>query len=52
MLVEVGDLARGDFETAEFFHDFGDAAGADSLDVEGGDGGLEGAVATGAFFKQ
>lgn len=52
LFVEVGDLAGGDLEAAKIFHDFGDAAGADALDVEGGDGGLEGAVAAGAFFKQ
>ena len=38
LFVEVGDLAGGDLEAAKFLHDFGDAAGADTLNVEGGDG--------------
>ena len=45
LLVEIGDLAGGDFEAAEIFHDFGNAAGAHPLDIHGGDGGFEGAFA-------
>jgi len=45
LFVEVRDLAGGDFEAAEFFDDFGDPARADALDIHGGDGGFEGAVA-------
>lgn len=52
LFVEVGYLAGGDFEAAEGFHDFGDAAGGDALDVEGGDGGFESAVAAAAFFEE
>jgi len=45
-------LAGGDLEATKFLHDLGDSAGADALDVKSGDGGLECAVAAGAFFKQ
>jgi len=38
--VEVGDLGGRDLEAAESLHDFGDAAGADALDIHGGDGGF------------
>jgi len=38
LLIEVRDLAGRDFEAAELFHDFGDFAGADTLDIHGGDG--------------
>ena len=45
-------MAGGDFKTAEFFDDFGDTTRADALDIHGGDGGFEGSVAAGAFFKK
>lgn len=45
-------MAGRDLKAAKVFHDFGDAAGADALNVECGNGGLEGAVAAGAFFKE
>ena len=49
---ELGDLGGGDFETAEFAHDNGDAAGADALEIHAGDGGFEGAVAAAAFLQK
>jgi hypothetical protein len=39
LLVEIGDL-----EAAKLFHDLGDAAGAHTLDMHGGDGRFEGAI--------
>ena len=38
LFVAVGDLAGGDLEAAHLFHDSGDAARADTLDIHGGDG--------------
>jgi hypothetical protein len=52
LLVEIGDLAGGDLEAAEFLHDFGDSAGADALDIHGGDGGFEGAITARTLFQQ
>ena len=49
---ELGNLGGGDFETAEFAHDRGDAPGAHALEIHAGDGGLEGAVAAAALLQQ
>ena len=38
----LADLGGGDFKTAEFFHDFGNFAGGDALEIHFGDGGGEG----------
>ena len=51
LLVEIGDLAGGDLQAAEFFHDFGDSAGADALDIHGGNGGFEGAITARTLFQ-
>ena len=45
------NLVRRDLEAAEFFHDFGDAASGDTLEIHFGDGGSEGFFATLAAFK-
>ena len=49
---ELGYLSGGNFETAEFAHDGGDAAGADALEIHARDGGLEGAVTATAFLQK
>jgi len=52
LLVEVRYLAGRDFEAAELLHDFGDFAGADTLDIHGGNGGLEGAITSRTLLEQ
>lgn len=49
---ELGNLSGGDFETAEFAHDGGDAAGADALEIHARDGGFEGTIAAAAFLQK
>lgn len=49
---EVGNLAGRDLEAAKCFHDFGDATGADALDIHGGDGGFEGAFTAGSLLEK
>ena len=43
---QFGYLGGGDLEAGELFHDFGDSAGGDALEIHGGDGGFEGSFAT------
>ena len=52
LFIELGDLARRDFEAAHLFHDFSDTPGADAFDIHSCDGGLQSAVAARAFFKK
>ncbi len=51
LLVEFGDIALRDLEAAQLFHDSGDAAGADSFGVHGGDDRFEGSIGARASLE-